>query len=155
LLRQFCRLLGPDSRLLIGIDQPKAVERLEAAYNDRAGWSEAFARNLLTRLNRDLAGSFAPADFRYRAWWDAEGSRVAMALVSRRDLEVDLAGRRWAFAAGEPLITEYSYKYGPEAFLELAGAAGWRGAGLWSDPAGDFSLHLLVQADSEHPRSQG
>jgi dimethylhistidine N-methyltransferase len=153
LLGQFRRLLGPDSRLLIGIDQPKAVERLEAAYNDRAGWSEAFARNLLTRLNRDLNGDFSPAHFRYRAWWDADRSRIAMALVSLQDQEVRLAGHHWSFAAGEPLITEYSYKYSPGGFLELAAAAGWRGAGRWSDPAGDLSLHLLVQADSDHQRS--
>jgi dimethylhistidine N-methyltransferase len=153
LLRQFRRLLGTGSRLLIGIDQPKAVERLEAAYNDGAGWSEAFARNLLTRLNRDLDGDFQAADFHYRAWWDADQGRIAMALVSQRDLEVQLAGRCWPFAAGEPLITEYSYKYAPEAFLALAAAAGWRGAGRWSDPAGDFALHLLVQADSEQHRS--
>jgi L-histidine Nalpha-methyltransferase len=153
LLRQFRRLLGPDSRLLIGIDQPKAVQRLEAAYNDAAGWSEAFARNLLTRLNRDLDGDFQAADFLYRAWWDAEQGRIAMALVSQRALEVRLAGRCWLFAAGEPLITEYSYKYAPEAFLTLAATAGWRGAGRWSDPAGDFALHLLVQADSEQHRS--
>ncbi|KEF41179.1 MAG: methyltransferase [Cyanobium sp. CACIAM 14] len=149
LLGQFRRLLGPDSRLLIGIDQPKAVERLEAAYNDRAGFSEAFALNLLTRLNRDLDGDFRAADFRYRAWWDGERSRIAMALVSRHDQEVRLAGRTWPFAAGEPLVTEYSYKYGPEDFLALAAAAGWRGADRWSDPAGDLCLHLLVQADSE------
>ena len=152
LLRQFRQLLGADSRLLIGIDQPKAVQRLEAAYNDRAGWSEAFARNLLTRLNRDLDGDFQAADFHYRAWWDADHSRIAMALVSQRDLDVQLAGRCWPFAAGEALITEYSYKYAPEAFLALAASAGWRGAGRWSDPEGDFALHLLVQADSEQPR---
>ncbi|MCT0206244.1 L-histidine N(alpha)-methyltransferase [Synechococcus sp. CS-1332] len=153
LLRQFHRLLGTGSRLLIGIDQPKAKERLEAAYNDAAGWSEAFARNLLTRLNRDLGGDFQSADFGYRAWWDAERGRIAMALVSQRELEVQLAGRYWPFAAGEPLITEYSYKYAPEAFLALAATAGWQGAAQWSDPAGDFALHLLVQADSEQHRS--
>ncbi|MBW4530062.1 MAG: L-histidine N(alpha)-methyltransferase [Aphanothece saxicola GSE-SYN-MK-01-06B] len=153
LLRQFRRLLGAGSRLLIGIDQPKAVQRLEAAYNDAAGWSEAFARNLLTRLNRDLDGDFQAADFGYRAWWEADQGRIAMALVSRRALEVRLAGRCWPFAAEEPLITEYSYKYGPEAFLALAASAGWQGVGRWSDPAGDFALHLLVQADSEQQRS--
>ncbi len=153
LLHQFHQLLGSGSRLLIGIDQPKAVQRLEAAYNDAAGWSEAFARNLLTRLNRDLDGDFQAPDFHYRAWWDAEQGRIAMALVSRRALEVRLAGRCWPFAAGEALITEYSYKYAPEAFLALAATAGWVGVDRWSDPAGDFALHLLVQADSEQQRS--
>ncbi|MFM7675246.1 MAG: L-histidine N(alpha)-methyltransferase [Synechococcus sp.] len=148
MLRQFARLLGPGGRLLIGIDQPKEAARLEAAYDDAAGISAAFALNLLTRLNRDLGGSFDPARFRYEARWQPEESRVAMALVSRLPQTVQLAGRSWPFAAGEPLITEYSVKYTPEAFLELAAAAGWRGRRRWSDPAGDLSLHLLVQADS-------
>ena len=148
LLQQFSQLLGPGARLLIGIDQPKAVARLEAAYNDAAGVSAAFARNLLVRLNRDLAGSFDPDAFAYTAQWQPEHSRIAMALVSRQAQTVQLAGQAWSFTAGEPLITEYSVKYAPEAFLSLAASAGWRGAGRWSDPAGDLSLHLLVTADS-------
>ncbi len=150
LLRQFRRLLGPGGTLLIGIDQPKPVDRLEAAYNDAAGVSAAFALNLLARLNRELAGDFNPAAFRYRARWMPQASHIEMALVSERAQTVQAAGRRWSFQAGEPLITETSAKYDPEAFLALAAAAGWRGAQRWSDPAGDLSLHLLVQADSEH-----
>jgi dimethylhistidine N-methyltransferase len=148
LLRQLGQLLGPGSRLLIGIDQPKAMERLEAAYNDAAGMSAAFARNLLVRLNRDLAGSFNPEAFAYSARWQPEQSRIAMALVSREAQAVKLAGEIWNFVEGEPLITEYSVKYGPESFAALAARAGWQSAGRWSDPAGDLSLHLLVTADS-------
>ena len=147
LLAQFRRLLGPGGRLLIGIDQPKPVPRLEAAYNDRAGISAAFALNLLQRLNRDLEGNFDPGGFRYQARWVPEASHIEMALVSRRAQEVSVAGRRWSFATGESLITETSAKYSPEAFLELAAAAGWRPQGRWSDAADDLSLHLLVQAD--------
>jgi L-histidine N-alpha-methyltransferase len=148
LLGQFGRLLGPGSRLLIGIDHPKPVERLEAAYNDAAGVSAAFARNLLVRLNRDLAGDFDPGAFHYRAHWDADQSRIAMALVSARPQTVTLAGEHWSFAAGEELITEYSVKYTDAAFLELAEAAGWRLGESWSDPAGHLSLLLLERADS-------
>lgn len=148
LLGQFGRLLGPGSRLLIGIDHPKPVERLEAAYNDAAGVSAAFARNLLVRLNRDLAGTFDPTAFRYRSRWEADQSRIAMALVSRCEQTVTLAGEPWRFAGGEELITEYSVKYTAEAFLELATPAGWRLGGRWSDSAGDLSLLLLERADS-------
>ncbi|MCP9926588.1 L-histidine N(alpha)-methyltransferase [Cyanobium sp. CH-040] len=148
LLEQFRRLLGPGGQLLIGIDQPKAAARLEAAYDDAAGVSAAFAMNLLTRLNRDLGGSFDLTAFRYRARWQPQHSRIAMALVSLREQTVELAGGRWTFAAGEDLISEYSVKYTPEAFLRLAGAAGWRPLGRWSDAAGDLSLHLLGQADA-------
>ncbi|MGL6133363.1 MAG: L-histidine N(alpha)-methyltransferase [Prochlorococcaceae cyanobacterium] len=148
LLVQFRRLLGPGGLLLIGIDQPKAVQRLEAAYDDAAGASAAFALNLLARLNRDLEGDFDPAGFRYRARWQPEHSRIAMALVSQRPQTVRLAGGRWSFAAGEELISEYSVKYTPEAFLQLAAEALWQPLGRWSDAAGDLSLHLLGQADS-------
>jgi len=148
LLRHFRRLLGPGGRLLIGIDQPKAVARLEAAYDDAAGVSAAFAFNLLRRLNRELAGSFDPAGFTYRARWQADHSRIAMALVSQHDQTLTLAGRPWHFRAGEELITEYSVKYTPAHFLALAERAGWRPLARWCDPADDLSLHLLAQADS-------
>ena len=148
LLAQMARLLGPGSQLLIGIDQPKPVARLEAAYNDAAGVSAAFARNLLVRLNHDLQGDFDPGAFRYEAHWQREHSRIAMALVSACEQQVNLAGHAWRFAAGEALITEYSVKYSPSAFAALAAAAGWRLERSWSDPEGDLSLHLLAQADS-------
>jgi dimethylhistidine N-methyltransferase len=160
LLRRFATLLGDGSRLLIGIDQPKAVARLEAAYNDAAGWSAAFAFNLLQRLNRELEGSFDPDSFLYRAHWDAEHSHITMALVSRRPQSVRVAGERVSFAAGEPLITETSVKYAPERFVALAREAGWSPLGRWSDPADDVSLHLLERADwngagqSASPRSR-
>ena len=110
--------------------------------------SAAFARNLLVRLNRDLEGNFDPEAFAYSARWQPEHSRIAMALVSRQAQSVQLGGEIWNFAAGEPLITEYSVKYGPEEFTALAERAGWQSVGRWSDPAGDLSLHLLVTADS-------
>ena len=147
LLRQFRQLLGPGGKLLIGIDQPKAVERLEAAYNDAAGVSAAFALNLLARLNRDLAGDFNPEAFRYQARWVEAASHIEMALVSQCRQTVHLAGDSWTFSEGEPLITETSAKYSPEAFLQLAASAGWQGRHRWSDPRNDLSLHLLVQAN--------
>jgi uncharacterized SAM-dependent methyltransferase len=140
-------LLGTDGLLLVGIDQPKAVQQLEAAYNDAAGISAAFALNLLNRLNRDLAGNFEPDTFTYQARWQPQHSRIAMALVSRKEQCVTLAGRRWQFQAGESLITEYSVKYTPETFTTLARSAGWQPLRRWSDANGDLSLHLLGQAD--------
>lgn len=146
LLAQFAHLLGSDGRLLIGIDQPRSAEALEAAYNDRAGHSAAFAHNLLTRLNRELNGSFDPGGFRYEARWQAQESRIVMALVSERDQQVSLDGTPWRFAAGEALVTEYSHKYSPQAFIALAAEAGWRALERWSADDDSFSLHLLQPA---------
>lgn len=147
LLQQFAALLGEGSHLLVGLDQPKAVDRLEAAYNDAAGWSAAFAFNLLQRLNRDLGGSFDPGGFAYKAEWDADHSRITMALISTRLQTVVVAGQPVTFAAGEPLITEHSVKYSPERFGALAQAAGWQLLERWSDAAEDVCLHLLKRAD--------
>ena len=84
-LKRFRQLLagGP---LLLGLDQPRNPSLLEAAYNDAAGVSAAFARNLLHRLNRDLNGNARPEQFHYRARWQPVQHRIEMALVSRCDL---------------------------------------------------------------------
>ena len=143
-LAQFRRLLGPGGKLLIGIDQPKEPSRLHSAYNDAAGVSEAFARNLLTRLNRELDATFDSTAFRYRARWVPEASHIEMSLVSRHPQKVQMAGHTWLFEEGEALITETSAKYDPEAFACLAQEAGWRCEQRWNDPNDDISLHLLV-----------
>ncbi len=145
-LRQFKQLLngGP---LLLGLDQPKSKVRLEAAYNDAAGISAAFARNLLHRLNADLGANFDPQAFSYQADWQAEQQRVQMALISRCDQVVRIAGERWSFQCDEPLITEYSLKYSPERAVALAQQAGWRWLRRWHDPEDDLSLHLLEPTD--------
>ena len=145
-LKQFRRLLdgGP---LLLGLDQPRDPSLLEAAYNDAAGVSAAFARNLLLRLNRDLNGNARPEQFRYRARWQPLQHRIEMALVSRCDQTVRLAEQSWSFAEGEALITEHSVKYSPEAAAELASRAGWRIRQRWHDPDDTLSLHWLEPAD--------
>ncbi len=146
LLRHFKQLLkgGP---LLLGLDQPKSKVRLEAAYNDDAGISAAFARNLLHRLNADLGANFDPQSFRYQARWQADQQRVQMALISSCDQVVKIADHSWTFRCDEPLITEYSLKYSPERAVALAQQAGWRWVRRWHDPDDDLSLHLLEATD--------
>ena len=146
LLQRFRRLLdgGP---LLLGLDQPKSRQRLEAAYDDAAGVSAAFARNLLRRLNTELGATFNPERFRYEARWQAAEHRVQMALVSKEPQSVTIAGECWRFAAEEPLVTEYSVKYTPVMARSLAAEAGWCWRERWHDPADDLSLHWLEAAD--------
>lgn len=141
------RLLGPSAKLLIGIDQPRPRALLEAAYNDAAGYSAAFALNLLDRLQRDLDGQWQADGFRYQAHWDEANQRISMALLSNGAQLLRVAGVEAQFEADEPLITEYSYKFSPQAFGDLALAAGWQCLGRWCDPADHFSLHLLQPID--------
>ena len=146
LLKRFRTLLagGP---FLLGLDHPKPAPVLEAAYDDAAGVSAAFARNLLHRLNRELQTNFQTQHFQYRARWQQDQHRVEMALVSQENQSIQLGGQQWTFQADEPLITEYSLKYSPAMAQELVEAAGWRWIRRWHDPDDSLSLHLLMPAN--------
>ena len=133
--------------LLLGLDQPREPALMEAAYDDAAGVSASFARNLLQRLNRDLQGDADPAQFRYQASWQPQQQRIEMALISRRDQTVHLAGNAWFFRNGEAWITEHSVKYSPGAAAALVARAGWRIERRWEDPHQQIALHLLLPAD--------
>ncbi len=143
LLDTFGRILGVDARLIVGVDLVKDTGVLEAAYDDAAGVTAAFNLNLLTRINRELAGSFPPGSFHHRAFFNAEASRIEMHLVSPEAQEIDIAGRRFGFAAGESIHTENSYKYSIAGFRDLAAQAGWAAGEVWTDSDGLFSVHAL------------
>lgn len=146
LLQRFRHLLagGP---LLLGLDQPRDPALLEAAYNDAAGVSRAFAFNLLKRLNRDLQGNAEPNNFRYEARWQADEQRIEMALVSRCYQTIQLAESAWSFSPNERWVTEHSVKYTPDAAADLAAQAGWHIQQRWHDDHDQMSLHLLVPSN--------
>jgi len=133
--------------LLLGLDQPREPALMEAACDDAAGVSAAFARNLLLLLNRDLQGDADPTQFRYRARWQAQQQRIEMALVSAQEQTVHLAGETWFFRQGDAWITEYSVKYSADAAADLAAQAGWRIERSWSDPHQQIALDLLLPAN--------
>ncbi len=143
-LRRARNLLGDGALFVIGVDLRKDAKVLEAAYDDAQGVTAAFDLNLLTRINRELEGSFDVQSFRHRAVWDDEESRIEMRLESLRDQVVAVAGRRFAFEAGETIHTENSYKYAPEVFAALAERAGWVVERTWSAaPPHAFAVTLL------------
>lgn len=135
--------LGIGGRLLIGVDRRKARARLEPAYDDAAGVTAAFNRNALIHLARELGGEVDADAFSHRAFYDEELGRIEMHLVANRDEVLELGGRRYAFAAGESVHTESSYKYTPEEFESLATAAGFDSLGHWTDKEALFSVFVL------------
>ena len=84
---------------------------LHAAYNDAAGVTAKFNLNLLVRMNRELGANFDVSSFAHRAIYNREQHRIEMHLFSRKAQKVRLCGRTIAFAAGESIHTENSYKY--------------------------------------------
>ncbi len=138
--------LGRQARFLVGVDLRKSRDVLLPAYDDAAGVTAAFNRNLLVRLNREADADFIVGNFRHEARWnDAEG-RIEMHLVSTRAQDVRLAGDIIRFGPGESIHTENSYKFTIAGFSTLAAIAGWGLARSWTDPAGLFSVVLLEQA---------
>ena len=143
-LRQARMTLGEDCLFLIGADLRKDAARLLAAYDDAQGVTAAFNRNILERLNREAGANFDLAGFVHQARWNGAEGRIEMHLLSVREQTVRVAGRRIAFAAGESIHTENSYKHTTDEFAALAERGGWRRTALWTDPDEQFSLHLLA-----------
>jgi dimethylhistidine N-methyltransferase len=129
--------------LLIGVDLVKDPIRLHAAYNDAAGATAAFNRNVLVRANRELGADFRPEQFAHYAFYDPVARRIEMHLVSLCDQDAHVAGRTLHFDEGESIRTEYSHKYTVQGFRALATRAGFRPRLSVIDSEGLFSLHWL------------
>jgi L-histidine Nalpha-methyltransferase len=138
--------LQPGDAFLLGTDLVKDPRRLEAAYDDSAGVTAAFNRNLLVRLNRELDGDFVPERFEHVARFDPEREWIEMWLRSTCDQVVTLSELSLAasFVAGEEMRTEISAKFRPEGLEAELVTAGLELVRLWTDPDGDFGLSLAV-----------
>ncbi|MDH5590593.1 MAG: L-histidine N(alpha)-methyltransferase [Gemmatimonadota bacterium] len=148
LLTRMRRMAGAGGGVLVGFDLLKSVEVLLPAYDDAAGVTARFNLNLLARLNAELGADFDLCAFRHQAPFNEAASRMEMHLVSVRSQEVRVGGRTFAFGEGERLVTEYSYKYAPEAFAALAASAGLAARRSWTDAGGLFCVQLLVPEDA-------
>jgi len=143
LLTTVAEELGEGGALLIGVDLKKDQSVLDAAYNDSQGVTAAFNRNLLERINREAGADFAPEQFRHHAFYDPQQGRVEMHLVSECEQQVHVEGREFAFAPGESIHTENSYKYTVDEFQGLAAQAGFAAEQVWTDDEDLFSVHCL------------
>lgn len=135
--------LGPQGAMVIGVDRKKDSAILERAYNDSQGVTAEFNLNLLNHLNARLNADFDLSAFSHHAIYNQAAGCIQMFLRSERDQRVTVAGQEIAFAAGELLHTENSYKYDDQEFTDLATAAGFKVERDWRDDAGYFSLFLL------------
>ncbi|MCC7110103.1 MAG: L-histidine N(alpha)-methyltransferase [Deltaproteobacteria bacterium] len=136
-LRQAC---APGDRLLIGFDLKKDLEVLRAAYNDPAGISAAFNRNLLLRINRELGADFQPERFQHFASYNVDSGAMESCLLSLEPQIVRAPGlgTSFHFADHEPLHLEFSYKFLRSDIEELAMAAGFTIEAQWLDERGWF-----------------
>ncbi|RAY13489.1 L-histidine N(alpha)-methyltransferase [Actinomadura craniellae] len=143
-LARLAATMSEGDALLLGVDLVKGEQRLVRAYDDAAGVTAEFNRNVLHVINRELAADFVPAAFEHVALWNAADEWIEMRLRSIMDqsVRIDRLDLEVGFAAGEEMRTEISAKFRPDRLTAELGAAGLFPAARWTDRAGDFSVVL-------------
>ena len=144
LLRTLRRQLAPGDLLLLGADHVKERMLLLHAYNDAAGVTAEFNRNVLTRVNRELEAKFRPRLFRHRAVWNERASRMEMHLESliTQEVAIPALDLTVAFRRGESIHTENSYKFTPESVAQLLERCGFAARCDWTDEKRWFGVYL-------------
>jgi len=147
--------LAPGETLLLGTDLVKDPERLVRAYDDAAGVTAAFNKNVLAVLNRELGAGFDPDDFDHVSVWDTANEWIEMRLRARRDLDVAVPGIGLTahFDAGEEMRTEISAKFREAKVATEVAAAGFELVEFWTDPNADFALSLSRRVRTSVPGS--
>jgi L-histidine Nalpha-methyltransferase len=143
-LARLAALMRTGDSLLLGTDLVKETERLELAYDDPAGVTAEFNKNVLTVLNRELGADFDLDDFQHVARYDAEEARMEICLrsLAERTIRLDALDLSVDFAAGEEMRTEISSKFTRERLERVYAEAGLELRGWFTDAAGDYALSL-------------
>jgi dimethylhistidine N-methyltransferase len=142
-LADMAAVAGPSGGLLIGVDLRKSPTVLEPAYNDSQGVTAAFNKNLLTRINQELDGTFDLETWDHHAFYNDSVGRIEMHLMSLCDQIVHIGAKTFVFLTDETIWTECSYKYDLSRFADLAGKSGWRVEHVWTDAENKFSVQFL------------
>jgi L-histidine Nalpha-methyltransferase len=139
--------LQPGDALLLGTDLVKDTGRLVRAYDDSAGVTARFNRNVLAVVNRELDADFDLDAFEHVARWNAADERIEMWLRSSAGQRVRIAALDLTvdFDEGEEMLTEVSCKFRPDRVAAELADVGLRRTHWWTDPAGDFGLSLSVK----------
>jgi L-histidine N-alpha-methyltransferase len=148
LLVQVRRLLEPGDHFLLGVDLVKDTRTLEAAYNDAAGVTGEFNRNILKVVNHGVDADFEPDAFAHLAFYDRAASRIEMHLVpaSRQVVHLQRLGLTIEVPAHESIWTESSYKFTRASMRAELQAAELRMARWYTDPGRRFALILAAPA---------
>ena len=136
--------LAPGEWLLLGTDLVKDPARLVAAYDDAAGVTAAFDRNILSVINRELGADFDPQSFDHVAMWNSTDEWIEMHLRAQRDQRVGIPALDLTveMEAGESIRTEISAKFRPAGIRAELARSGFSVRASWTDPDGDFAVTL-------------
>jgi len=148
MLRKIRAQLGPDDRLLVGTDLVKDGSQLEAAYNDSAGVTAEFNRNVLNVINTNLDGDLEPERFEHVALYDEGAQWIEMRLQAREahTARIEALDLDVPFELGEHIRTELSCKFTPDGLRHEYAQAGLELLGWYTDPEELFALSLTGPA---------
>ncbi|GGV21251.1 L-histidine N(alpha)-methyltransferase [Streptomyces spectabilis] len=137
-------LLSPGDSLLLGTDLVKDASVLVSAYDDGAGVTAAFNKNVLHVVNRELGADFDPEAFGHVAVWDGDREWIEMRLRSRlaQTVKIPALDLTVDFERGEDLRTEVSAKFREDGVRSELAAAGLKLTHWWTDERGRFALSL-------------
>ena len=136
---------GAGGALLIGVDLQKDPAIIERAYNDSAGVTAEFNRNMLRHLNREFDANFDIDTFEHSAKYNESEGRIEIRLVSKQDQAFSLGNESFSIGKDEAILTEYSHKYTVEGFAAMGEAAGFSVERAWMDAGRLFSVQYLVR----------
>ncbi|HSN52050.1 MAG TPA: L-histidine N(alpha)-methyltransferase [Woeseiaceae bacterium] len=145
LLRVMHGEAGAGGALLIGVDLQKDPAIIEGAYNDSAGVTAEFNRNILRHLNREFGADFDLDAFAHSAEYNEDEGRIEIRLVSERDQQFTVGDESFLIGKDEAILTEYSHKYTLEGFAAMAEATGFGVERVWMDAGRLFSVQYLVR----------
>ncbi len=132
----------------MGADQKKHPQKVLSAYNDSAGVTAAFNKNLLTRINRELDANFDPDSFLHWPVYDPESGMAKSFLVSKKEqtVQINSLNLEVVFAEWESIHTEISQKYDDTAIAWLAGETGFKITGSFGDPENQFKNYIFQKS---------
>lgn len=147
LLKSLSKAMNKNDKLLIGMDMVKDKSVLEAAYNDKKGFTKKFNLNILQHINNELDANFDVRKFEHRAIFNSKESRIEMHLVSKEEQSVKIDGCKQLFhlAKGETIHTENSFKFTEKLIKEFSKEAGLKDEIKWTDDKNYFSVRMFVK----------
>ena len=146
-LTSVAKTVGPGGGLLIGVDLQKDVSTLIGAYDDAAGITAQFNKNILMRINRELGGDFNLERFSHKIRYDVDSARIEMHLKSLTTQDVNIGGETFHFDKDETIHTENCYKYTLDSFDAIAANAHFKRHGEWIDSQELFAVLYYICED--------
>lgn len=148
--------LAPGDHVLVGADLVKEPQRIVAAYDDSAGVTADFNRNVLRVMNRSLGANFVPEHFAHVARWNERAQWIEMRLraVGAQRVDLEALAMTVDFDAGEELLTEISAKFSPDGLAAELGEAGFSVDRQWGAEDGEFLLTLASPRRTSGERTE-